>query len=440
MKKWYSPRWYEELARRFYTLLLILLLPVFWLKFRKWGSNQTGAFQSSFVQRLGFVPGYQKQGYLFHCVSVGEVMVASCVIKSIQQSQPDVPVTITTTTETGSARVKSLFGSSVQHFYLPLDLPCAMRRMLARLQPAMVIITEVELWPNLIHSCWQKDIPVTVINARMTERSAARYAKISALFKPMLFKLSHVCAQGKRDFQQYLHLGIPPEKLTLTNNIKFDQVSSSNNKDVDYLALAQCDRPVIVAGSTHDPEETILLDAFSSVTETHPEALLVIVPRHPQRFELIKHLLADSAFTFSLSSQTEQVATDSQVLLVDEMGKLNEVYQLANIAFVGGSIADRGGHNALEPAAAAIPILMGPHRYNNPEICEYLEQEGALHLVSNAQDITHYCNHWLTHPDDATKAGEAGREVLTQNQGAVEATVSCLLAAQQKSVFKSSAT
>ncbi len=440
MKKCYSPRWYEELARWLYTLLLVFLLPVFWLKFRKWGADQAGAFHATFLQRIGFVPlPSKKKGYLFHCVSVGEVIAASSVIKSIQQSEPELSITITTTTATGSARVKSLFGESVHHFYLPLDLPFAMQRMLTRLQPQMVVITEVELWPNLVDSCWKNRIPIAVINARMTERSAGRYAKVSALFQPMLFKLSHVCAQGRRDFDQYLRLGMPADKLTLTNNIKFDQASNSNDTESNYAGLQQSERPIIVAGSTHEPEEKTFLTAFSNVLKNHPNTLLVIVPRHPQRFEQVKNILTDSVFTFCMSSQTKQVTADLQVLLVDEMGKLNDVYRVATIAFVGGSIANRGGHNALEPAAAAVPIMMGPHRYNNPEICEYLELEGALHMVNDADDISRYCNDWLNHPAAAKEIGKAGRQVLKQNQGAVATTTACLQEVKKQSTLKSSA-
>ncbi|MCW8109795.1 lipid IV(A) 3-deoxy-D-manno-octulosonic acid transferase [Alteromonas ponticola] len=431
MNNRYTPYWHEELARWLYTLLLCLLLPVFWLKFRKWGVNQIDAYHSNFLQRLGFVPvPANRQGYLFHCVSVGEVMAASCVIKKLQKLHPDIPVTITTTTETGSARVNTLFGDSVHHFYLPLDLPFAMNAMLNRLQPQLVVITEVELWPNLIHCCWKKGISAVVINARMTERSASRYAKVSALFEPMMFKLSHVCAQGERDFEHYAKLGIPEDKLTLTNNIKFDQAISDNLSETDFLQLRQNNRPVIVAGSTHDPEEKVLLTAFSTIIETHPNALLAIVPRHPQRFKEVEKLLADSPFEYRLSSEAHHVTDDVQVLLVNEMGKLNHLYQVAKIAFVGGSLADKGGHNALEPAAAAVPILMGPHQYNNSVICDYLRDHGALYLVNNANDISRHCLNWLEHPAQADELGRAGFAVLTKNQGAVDATIACLESAK----------
>ncbi|NMH59988.1 lipid IV(A) 3-deoxy-D-manno-octulosonic acid transferase [Alteromonas ponticola] len=427
----YSPYWHEELARWLYTLLLFLLLPVFWLKFRKWGVNQLDAFQSNFMQRLGCVPvPERKQGYLFHCVSVGEVMAASCVIKKLKQAHPQIPITITTTTETGSARVNTLFGDSVHHFYLPLDLPFAMHAMLNRLKPKLVVITEVELWPNLIHSCWKKQIPAVVINARMTERSAKRYAKVSALFEPMMFKLAHVCAQGTRDFEQYAKLGIPESKLSLTNNIKFDQAISDEDGAADFLQMLHSPRPIIVAGSTHDPEEQLLLTAFKLIIASHPDTLLVIVPRHPQRFELVERLLADSAFEYTLSSEASQIKDEIQVVLVDEMGKLNQLYQVANMAFVGGSIANKGGHNALEPASAAIPILMGPHQYNNPVICEYLREQGALIEVNSAEDISHHCIAWLKDPPRAQMLGKAGYEVILQNQGAVDATIACLEAAK----------
>ncbi|MCW8090995.1 3-deoxy-D-manno-octulosonic acid transferase [Alteromonas sp. ASW11-130] len=427
MKNRYSPQWYEELARGLYTLLLFLLLPVFWLKFRKWGVNELDALHGNFFQRLGYVPiPGQKQGYLFHCVSVGEVMAASCVVKRLQKLYPHTPITITTTTETGSARVNTIFGDSVHHFYLPVDLPFAMTTMLNRVQPKHVVITEVELWPNLIHCCWRKKIPVTVINARMTERSASRYAKFSALIEPMMFKLTHVCAQGKRDYEQYIQLGITADKLTLTNNIKFDQAMNEANNDADFLQLQVSGRALIVAGSTHDPEEKTFLTAYAKIIKDSPNTLLAIVPRHPQRFNEVETLLADSGYEYCLSSEISHIKEGIQIILVNEMGKLNHLYHVADMAFVGGSLANKGGHNALEPAAAAIPIMMGPHRYNNPEICEFLQAQGALYLVNSADDIVRYCLQWLNEQERAKQAGQAGYAVLLQNQGAVEATLACL--------------
>ncbi|RDV26746.1 3-deoxy-D-manno-octulosonic acid transferase [Alteromonas aestuariivivens] len=427
----YSPSLTHTVTRWLYTCLLLLVVPLVAVSQLVSRSFYVKATNRNRLERFGLVPtAPQPNGYLFHCVSVGEVVAASCVIKRLRQEQPDIPITVTTTTATGSARVTDLFANQVHHCYLPYDLPMCMAGLLSRIRPRKVLITEVELWPNLIHACWKRNIPAVVINARMTERSAGRYHKLSALFVPMLKKLSHVCAQGQRDYDGYLYLGLEKSKLTLTNNIKFDQAAgiSVNGQATGFLNLSRGQRPVLIGGSTHDPEEAALLDAAAKLRVHYPNLLLVLVPRHPQRFDTVAGLLVNQAVVFVRTSEVDHIHEDCQVVLVDEMGKLNQVYSVANMAFVGGSLADRGGHNALEPAAQALPILMGPHTYNNPIICEYLQEQGALTLVNSSDDIARICLQWLAQPEEAKRAGVAGLSVLQNNSGAVEKTLDVIRA------------
>lgn len=435
-EKHYAPTFLHMLMRWVYTTMVAMVVPFaavnLWLKARK----QPEAFTGRQKERFGLVPAASsKQGYLFHCVSVGEVVAASSLIKKIMQQEPDVSVTVTTTTATGSARVREIFGDRVNHAYLPFDLPFTMNAMLNRLEPKAVVITEVELWPNLIHCSWLRHIPVVVINARMTDRSAARYAKVSALFTPMLHKLSHVCAQGERDFNNYSKLGILRDKLTLTNNIKFDQ-SFSDHNDSDFMQIKQADRHVLVGGSTHEPEEQCLLDACRSLSASYPRLLLVLVPRHPERFQTVTKLLQDASVRFVKTSQTAKLPKDCEVVLLDEMGKLNQAYQIADYSFVGGSLANRGGHNALEPAAVGVPVMMGPHTYNNPVICHHLEEKGALTIVKDTPDIQNCLKKWLDNPDEARREGQAGREVIKENRGALAKTLTCLEDVLSGSVYK----
>jgi len=424
----YKPTFLDELCRYAYTLALTLIIPIivtvnFVQSFRDKDKNTHRG-----LQRFGVVPKPKDVGgYLVHCVSVGEVVAASCLIKRIKQDTPHIPVTITTTTVTGAARVKALFGESVQHFYLPYDLPVVMSTMLSRIQPKTVLITEVELWPNLIHACWKKQIACIVVNARMTDRSAKRYNKLSKLFRPMVNKLSLICAQGQRDFDNYLRLGAAYNQLTLTNNIKFDQVASARASQVGFMGLEQDTRPVIVAGSTHDPEEEILISAMNELWQSNPHIVLVIVPRHPQRFDIVASFLEESSVPFVRSSQAQQLPINTNVILVDEMGRLNDAYSVAYCAFVGGSIANRGGHNALEPAAFSTPILMGPHTYNNPEICAYLKACGALQSVTDAHDIANWIRKWIDEPESHQEAGLSAKKVLSDNSGAVEKTLRCII-------------
>jgi 3-deoxy-D-manno-octulosonic-acid transferase len=245
----------------------------------------------------------------------------------------------------------------------------------------------------------------------------------------MFQKITAICAQDQRDYQNYLTLGVSPDKLTLTNNIKFDltisaqDTAQSTTIKTDF-ALEQ--RLLIVAGSTHEPEEQILLDAYLALATAYPELLLVIVPRHPQRFEKVHQLLKKQNIKSVLMSEAKPCQPTTQVMLCDQMGKLRSIYALADISFVGGSLADRGGHNALEPAAVGVPILMGESTYNNPAICQALADSGALLTVADAQQIESACKEWLDNPEQRKFAGNSGQQVLVHNSGAIQKTLDVL--------------
>lgn len=423
----YKPTLLEDVCRWAYSLILVFIIPFAFLQLMLRGSTRNKDYNRRRFERFGFVAhAPKKNGYLFHCVSVGEVVAASCLIKRIMQEEPDCQITVTTTTPTGSARVRAIFGEQVHHFYLPYDLHMAMAGMLKRIQPKAVLITEVELWPNLIHACWKRNIPVMVVNARMTDRSARRYKKIGKLFNPMLGKLNHICAQGERDFANYAWLGVSEEKLTLTNNIKFDQVASAVAPDQPFLGLSDTDHPILVAGSTHELEEEAVLQAATALWKKEHSLTVIIVPRHPERFEAVAKLIKAKSLPFVRSSQVQSVPENIHVVLLDEMGKLNDAYAVASFAFVGGSIADKGGHNALEPASFSIPIMMGPHTYNNPVICSHLEECGALIKVEDGEAMSTAIERWVKNASEREKAGQAGRKVLEDNSGALESTVKCI--------------
>ena len=239
----------------------------------------------------------------------------------------------------------------------------------------------------------------------------------------MLNKLSHVCAQGERDYANYRFLGMPEEKLTLTNNIKFDQASAIDAEQSDFLGLETAGRKILVGGSTHDPEESTLLATYQAVKARCPQLLLVLVPRHPERFETVAKLIGKTGLTMLKSTSITAVPEDCDVVLVNEMGKLNAAYAVADFAFVGGSIADRGGHNALEPAARKLPVMMGPNTYNNPVICAKLQEAGALHIVEDTPAMTALTLTWCEQAGIAAEAGLAGFEVLVQNSGALDKTM-----------------
>lgn len=427
----FKPSFSQKLALVAYSFVWLLIIPltiahfIFQLIRRKPGYS----FKRLSRYGLEFSTEIQPNGLLIHCASVGEVMAIQNLVEQILSTQPRLYITITTNTTTGADRVKLLFAERVSHAYLPYDFPLFLSLFLKRRAPSKVLINEMELWPNLCHQCWRSNIPIYIVNGRMSERSTKTYQKFPALFFPMFEKLTHIGAQGERDYQNYLTLGVSPNRLTLTNNIKFDLTVSSND-----LALSQAiktkfeldNRLLLVAGSTHEPEEQVLLDAYLPLLNTHPKLLLVIVPRHPQRFEKVLQLLQKQNINTALMSKSQAVQTSTQVLLCDEMGKLRSLYALADICFVGGSLADRGGHNALEPAAVGVPILMGESTYNNPAICQALADSGALLTVTNAQQIEVACNRWLNNPEQRKLAGRAGKQVLANNSGAIEKTLQAL--------------
>ena len=441
----YRPSVTQSLSRFAYTVLVTLIWLVAILRWCCLGLVRSAKFEGKRAQRygaLGQLTSRQRGGILFHCVSVGEVVAASCVIKGLLNTQPDLPIVITTTTATGAQRVRDIFGAdlpssltgslsdslsaNLAHHYLPYDLPWLMSRLLTHIQPKLVCITEVELWPNLLAKSAQKHIPVCVINARMTAKSARTYRKISAVFMPMLHQVTTVCAQGQRDADAYLSLGLAPEKLVLTHNVKFDQVSDAVVPDTIIElsnTLKLLGKQVLLAGSTHQGEESFWLDVYKKLQTDFTQALLIIVPRHPQRFAQVKAEILSSGLNYINWADRDKLSAQTQVLLVDAMGVLTPLYTCADIAFVGGSIADKGGHNALEPASMGVPVMMGPHIYNNPVICQTLITAGGLRIVTDATNAQQLCHTWLSDPLLAKASGQSGQAVILDNQGALARTL-----------------
>ncbi|MBE1286856.1 MAG: 3-deoxy-D-manno-octulosonic acid transferase [Alteromonadaceae bacterium] len=404
-------------------LLLLIYIPVT----IKWGLWRQFYLSNKRYQRRGQRYGDIAEDLVeaddwFHCVSVGEVVAASCVIKALLQEEPTRKITITTSTPTGAGRVRDIFGETVQHHYLPWDLPWLINALILALNPKRVFITEVELWPNMIMKLAKHQIPIMLINARMTERSAQKYAQFSLLSEPVFAKIQHVCAQGERDFEAYQQLGFGDDRLTLTQNIKFDQVTDiAVSDEVAKVGKSLVKRFVIVAGSTHPGEEEHWLEVLEQCNID--DVLLVLVPRHPERFDKVVSLLRDREIPFQRWSDYSDLADATQVLLVDAMGVLSPLYHCADVAFVGGSIAERGGHNALEPAFFAVPILMGEHRYNNPVICAMLEQAGALYLTTSVEQSVERICQWYDDPQARIHAGQSGEQVLHANRGALSKTL-----------------
>lgn len=408
------------MARWLYSAVWYLALPLVLRRLRK-RAQQAPAYGERIEERFGKVPSRQDRPLWIHAVSVGETMAIAPLVKLLLARQPDLPILMTTMTPTGADRVQDLFGDQVQHLYCPYDLPHALNRFMDRINPRALIVVETELWPNVVEACRSRDIPVLLANARLSARSAKGYAKFSALTRPMLQGLSLVAAQNQTDGNRFIKLGLPPESLLVTGSVKFD-ISVPKSAEIEALglkALWGMDRPVIVAGSTHDGEELMLLDLYARLLDKIPDLLIVLVPRHPERFDAVNALACEGGFNVTRRSG-DKPDTETQVYLGDTMGDLLMLYACADLAFVGGSLIERGGHNPLEPAALAKPVIMGEHVFNFAVICEALKEAGGLVQVGSLDALEQQSLSVLKDPQRAAQLGTAAAAFLKANQGALE--------------------
>ena len=409
--------------RTLYTLLLYLAIPLIalrlWLRARK-----APAYAKRISERFALdLPEFQPHGIWLHAVSVGESIAAAPLVKALQQRYPELPITVTCMTPTGSERIQSLFGDSVQHCYLPYDLPLASKRFLQRLQPCLAIVMETELWPNHIHQCARLNIPVLLANGRLSERSARGYARFPKLVGPMLKEISALAVQTQREAQRFIELGASAERVRVTGSIKYDQQVPADLLQSALLLREQwqaSQRPVWIAGSTHAGEDELVLAAHQQLLTEFPNALLILVPRHPERFAAVHALCLEQGMHVQRRSSGAAVAEEHQVLLGDTMGELMLLYALADVALVAGSLVEHGGHNLLEPIALAKPTLTGPHYFNFLEITEQLLEVGAVQQVADSQQLQQAVTALWRNPAQVEQMCAAGQQVLVRNQGALQ--------------------
>jgi len=409
--------------RLLYTLLLHLALPLIALRLAL-RARKAPTYARRINERFSLgLPSMKPGGIWVHAVSVGESIAAAPMIRALQAHYPELPITVTCMTPTGSERIQALFGASVQHCYLPYDLPWAAARFLNRVQPRLAVVMETELWPNHIHQCAKRGIPVALANARLSERSARGYARFGKLTAPMLAELSLIAVQTQTEAQRFLTLGARPECVEVTGSIKFDLKIDAEllQRAIELRRQWQAEqRPVWIAASTHSGEDEIVLAAHRQLLKTQPDALLILVPRHPERFNSVHELCISERLTTRRRSTAEAVQASDQVLLGDTMGELLFLYALADIAFVGGSLVANGGHNLLEPAALGKPVLSGPHLFNFLEIAAQLREAGALSEVENAMQLADKVAALLNEPSEMQRMSQAGLSVLKANQGALQ--------------------
>ncbi len=416
------------ISRLIYTCLLHLLLPIILLRLW-WRGYKAPNYRDRWLERLGFIAPLENTPdapLWIHAVSVGEVQAISTLVENQLVQHPNIPIIITTMTPTGADRVRLLFGTRVTHRYCPYDLPWALKRFIRTIKPRACLIVETELWPNFLDQCYRANIPVTLANARLSERSARGYARFPNLTKGMLDQVTHLAAQGEADAERFKALGMSPERLSVTGSIKFDvPIQAVWLEQAKMLKQAWGPtwgpkRPVLLAASTHADEEAQLLNSFPRLLNQNPDTLLILVPRHPERFDEVAQLCYESGLRYQRRSEQQTLSEDLQVYLADTMGELMIFCAAADVVFVGGSLIERGGHNPLEPALLGKPVLCGQHTFNFASITEGLSQAGALIQVIRAEQVMHQAANWFANHEERLKAGEAAKAYVAQHTGALD--------------------
>lgn len=407
--------------RVLYTVLFALALPGILLRLY-WRGIKAPAYRQRWQERLGvYGESSGKHVIWLHAVSVGEAEAAFPLVKRLQEQYPDQRLLLTSTTPTGSARILTVLGDTVEHVYLPYDLPWVIARFLATFQPQMAVFMEKELWPNLFAACQRQGIPLYIVNARLSARSAQAYKKIPALIKPALACTTLIAAQTEADRQCFVEIGAHPERVVTLGNIKFDVSIATETVAQGVLLKRQhfVSRFVWIVASTHKGEEAIFYRAYAQLKNLIPELLLLIVPRHPERFMEVGKLAEQQGLNVARRSRNESCEAATDVYLGDTMGELKMLYAASDVCFVGGSMVPVGGHNVLEPAALAVPVLFGPHMFNFQEIAaDLLATHAAMQCRDGDAVVDALSNLYRNAGLRQTLAENAARFVKN-NQGAV---------------------
>ncbi|WP_105902623.1 lipid IV(A) 3-deoxy-D-manno-octulosonic acid transferase [Vibrio gangliei] len=418
------------MIRYFYTLLLFLLSPILLLTLYKKKPGKP-SFGARWKEHFGVTPPLKDQlqsPIWIHTVSVGETIAATPFIRALKQKYPNIPIVITTTTSTGAEQASKL-ADVAEHRFMPIDLPFAIKGFLRAIKPQQMLIMETELWPNTLHYVHKYGVSITVINARLSERSALRYKKFQPIFNLLSENLDKVLCQHQEDAERFIRLGVTPERVKVTGSLKFDiSVSEESLKSGEQLrSQLGKKRPVWIAASTHQGEDEQVLNAHKLLLEKYPDALLLLVPRHPERFDDVYLLCEQQGFNAHRRTSTIQTLSIlTQVYLADTMGEMMLLLAASDVCFMGGSLlGDKvGGHNLLEPAAVGLPCLIGPSYYNFTDITNQLTNAKAAFICKNTDEMTAHLTSLFSSEEQRLTCKKNAFTVIQRNQGAVQKTVS----------------
>ena len=395
-----------------------------------WRGLRYPAYLRRLSERFGFGPGFTADRVIWvHAVSVGEVRSSAALIEALAERMPRHRVLVTTMTPTGAEQVQMLFGDRVLHSYLPYDFPDAVRRFLKRFQPELAIIAETEFWPNLFHACVKRSIPLNVVNARLSPDSFRRYSLVPRTVRRMFQAAERICAQSPLDAQRFRNLGVEHQPLTVTGNLKFDVAlpDAVHEQGRAFRRQWGVDRSVLIAASTHPGEEAAILAVHANLLQRFPDLLLVLAPRHPERFGSVARLCRRSGFeTWRRTSLNGELPATSSALVADTMGELQMFYAAADIAVIGGSFVRHGGQNPLEAFAVGVPAIFGPHMFHFEEITALSLERGAARQVSGPEMLTRAIALYLEQPALRRAAGAAAISLVHENRGALERTLTAL--------------
>ena len=408
--------------RLIYLILTYLATPMLLLRlvYRCILNHEHGA---RWYERFGFYKTPLPQHSIWiHAVSLGEVNAVLPLVRKIKQQYPKVLLVVSTTTLTGAQQVAAQLKDEVRHVFLPYDLNGACKRFLRKLKPRIGILVETELWPHLLHQCKRYKIPTLLANARLSQKSAKGYQRFPGLVKPMLQGLTHLAIQSHEEAMRFTQLGASPEKISITGNIKFDQLLPKNLTERQSALKLQwkTDRFIWLVASTHKGEEETILKAFTEIKKVFSNLLLVLVPRHPERFNEVFQLCEDRSFNIVRASEQAPCELTTDVFLGDTMGELPYYFSAATLTFIGGSLVPIGGHNTLEAANCGLVIITGPHTFNFKLVNQLLKHAGALFEVADENELSEMVLHLLRNAQLRKLAGEKALSVMSDNRGSLQ--------------------